>query len=295
MTRAKLAQIRAKQLPDPVKRRRADYVIPSGQDRGAGGGRRSGGSCRHAARLPPRGLARALAAPFAEWGCRMQREIVLDTETTGLDPDQGHRLVEVAAVELVNHLPTGRHLPQLPQPRARHARGGVPRPRPERRVPARLSRSSPRWSTPFLEFLGDSRLVIHNAAFDLRFLNAELARHGREPFPHGRAIDTLFLAQRRFPGRAQQPGRAVPPLRGRQLGAHAARRAPRLRAPGRGLPAPDRRPADRAGPGPARASARPARRSAAPVRPPRPHAPSAEELAAHAAFVAKLDDPVWLR
>ena len=131
----------------------------------------------------------------------MLREIVLDTETTGLDPDQGHRIVEVAALELVDHLPTGRTFhsyvnPQRDMPEEAFRVHGL-----SAAVPARLSRSSPRSSSPLLEFLEDSRLVIHNAAFDIRFLNAELGRHGREPLAMSRAIDTLQLAQRRFPGR----------------------------------------------------------------------------------------------
>ena len=223
----------------------------------------------------------------------MLREIVLDTETTGLDPEQGHRLVEVAGVELVNHLPTGRTF---------HSYINPERDMPEEAFRVHglsaaflpTTRSSPRWSSPLLEFLGDSRLVIHNAAFDLRFLSAELTAHGRERL--------LARARRRhavagaapLPGRLQQPGRAVPPLRRRQLGPQAARCPARLRAPGRGLPAPHRRPADGARPRPARAG-HAAARIARPVRPPRPHAPSAEELAAHAAFMATLDDPVWLR
>ena len=127
------------------------------------------------------------------------REIVLDTETTGLDPDQGHRLVEVAGVELVDHLPTGRTFhsyldPERDMPEDAFRVHGLS---------AAFLRDYPRFAEvagALLDFLADSRLVIHNASFDLRFLNAELALLGREPFPHGRAIDTLFLAQRRFPG-----------------------------------------------------------------------------------------------
>ena len=224
----------------------------------------------------------------------MLREIVLDTETTGLDPEQGHRLVEVAAHRADRPSADRPHLPQLPRPRARHARGGVPRARPERRVPARLSPLRRRWSTPLLEFLGDSRLVIHNAAFDLRFLNAELALHGREPFPLGRAIDTLFLAQRRFPG---APNSLDALCRRFAVDNSARTRHGALldcellaevylhliggRQIGLGLVQPGQRAAGEV--------------IARPVRPPRPHAPSAEELAAHAAFIAKLDDPVWLR
>lgn len=127
------------------------------------------------------------------------REIVLDTETTGLDPDEGHRIVEIGAVELINALPTGRTFHQYINP--------------ERPMPAEayqvhgigddMLRDKPvfaRVVDAFLEFLGDARLVIHNAAFDMAMINAELARTGRPPLPDDRAIDTLRIARQRFPG-----------------------------------------------------------------------------------------------
>jgi DNA polymerase-3 subunit epsilon len=146
-----------------------------------------------------------------------------------------------------------------------------------------------------LEFLADSPLVIHNAAFDMRFLGAELARQGREPFPPDRAVDTLLLAQRRFPGasnsldalcRRFSVDNAARKLHGALLDCELLAEVYLHLLGGRqtvlGL--------DRPG---ARGAA--AVRVERPVRPPRPHAATAEELAAHAAFVGKLDDPVWLR
>ncbi len=127
------------------------------------------------------------------------REIVLDTETTGLDPDAGDRIVEIGAVELVNHMPTGRSFHQ-------HVN-------PQRVVPGDavavhgLTESfladKPIFSAvvdAFLAFIGDARLVIHNASFDMKFLNAELGWAGRPFLPQARALDTLELARRRFPG-----------------------------------------------------------------------------------------------
>jgi DNA polymerase-3 subunit epsilon len=127
------------------------------------------------------------------------REIVLDTETTGLDPDAGDRIVELGAVELVNHMPTGRVF---------HAYVN-----PQREVPQEaldvhgLSNAflsdKPVFAAvaaEFAAFLGDARLVIHNAAFDIRFLNAELGWAGQPSLPWARAVDTLELAKRRFPG-----------------------------------------------------------------------------------------------
>lgn len=127
------------------------------------------------------------------------REIVFDTETTGFDPNDGHRIVELGCVELIDHLPTGESF---------HAYLN-----PERAVPAETTRvhgltdeflaDKPLFAQiadAFLKFIGDAPLVIHNAAFDIRFINAELARAGREPIPFGRAIDTIEIAKTKLPG-----------------------------------------------------------------------------------------------
>lgn len=127
------------------------------------------------------------------------REIVLDTETTGLDPLAGDRIVEIGAVELVNHMPTGRVYhryvnPQRPVPEDAVAVHGL--------TGAFLA-DKPLFAAlaeEFLGFIGDARLVIHNASFDMKFINAELAATGRPPLPAARALDTLELARRRFPG-----------------------------------------------------------------------------------------------
>lgn len=127
------------------------------------------------------------------------REIVLDTETTGLDPAEGHRIVELGAIELVNLLPTGRVYhqyvnPERPVPReASNVHGLTDAFLADKPVFAAVAPA-------FLAFLGDARLVIHNAAFDLAMLNAELARLGAAPLPVSRALDTLEIARGRFPG-----------------------------------------------------------------------------------------------
>lgn len=127
------------------------------------------------------------------------REIVLDTETTGLDPDTGDRLVEIGAVELVNHMPTGRTfhayinpLREVPQ-EAVDVHGLTTEFLADKPVFAAVA-------AEFAAFIGDARLVIHNAAFDMRFLNAELGWAGHPTVAWARAIDTLELARRRFPG-----------------------------------------------------------------------------------------------
>jgi DNA polymerase III subunit epsilon len=127
------------------------------------------------------------------------REIVLDTETTGLDPADGHRVVEIGAVELLNHMPTGRTYHQYINP--------------ERLMPKEAFdvhgigddqlRGQPVFATigkAFLDFIGEARLVIHNASFDMKFLNFELARAQLPEIPAARATDTLLIARQKFPG-----------------------------------------------------------------------------------------------
>jgi DNA polymerase-3 subunit epsilon len=140
------------------------------------------------------------------------REIVLDTETTGFEPGEGHRIVEIGAVELVNHLPTGRTWhqyinPQRGMPREAFEVHGIghdilepPGPSVPGGVPLRDKPVFARIGQAFLDFIGDAQLVIHNAAFDMKFLNAELARAGLPDLPLGRATDTLMIARARFPG-----------------------------------------------------------------------------------------------
>jgi len=127
------------------------------------------------------------------------REVVFDTETTGFDPADGHRIVEIGCVELLDHFPTGRTLQFYLNP--------------ERDVPiesqkvhglsAEFLADKPLFGAvaeEFLGFIGDAPLVIHNAGFDIRFINAELARIGRDPIPLSRAIDTIEIAKRKIPG-----------------------------------------------------------------------------------------------
>lgn len=127
------------------------------------------------------------------------REIVLDTETTGFEPTEGHRIVEIGAVELFNHLPTGRTYHQYINPKRAmptaafevHGLGDD------------FLRDKPEFAAiaaAFLEFIADAPLVIHNASFDMKFLNHELQAAGHPTLPNGRAIDTLMIARNKFPG-----------------------------------------------------------------------------------------------
>ena len=127
------------------------------------------------------------------------RQIVLDTETTGLDPYQGHRLVEIGCVEIVNGIPSGqtfhRYLnPEREMPEEAFAVHGLS---------ADFLRDKPMFAEvagELLAFIADAPLVAHNAIFDLGFLNAELDRVGRPAIARERLIDTLLIARRKHPG-----------------------------------------------------------------------------------------------
>ena len=127
------------------------------------------------------------------------REIVLDTETTGFEPSEGHRIVEIGAVELFNHMPTGRTYHQYINPE---------RPMPKEAFEVHglgddFLRDKPVFKTiarAFIEFVGEATLVIHNAAFDMKFLNAELTALGHPGLPMSQSLDTVAMARRKFPG-----------------------------------------------------------------------------------------------
>ena len=129
----------------------------------------------------------------------MDRQIVLDTETTGLDPRKGDRLVEIAGIEIGNLVPTGRSFHKYINP--------------ERDMPEEAFRihglssdflkDKPKFEDicdEFIEFIGDAKLVIHNAEFDMKFINAELAMVSRPPVEMSRVLDTLAIARRKHPG-----------------------------------------------------------------------------------------------
>ena len=221
------------------------------------------------------------------------REIVLDTETTGLDPTTGHRIVEVACLELVNHIPTGRSYRSYVNP--------------DRDIPAdaiavhgltaEFLSDKPRFAEvaeDLLAFVADAPLVIHNAEFDVRFLNAELERLARPALDGNRIVDTLQIARQKFPGAPasldalcrrfgidnsarDRHGALLDTelladvylelMGGRQAGLEllTAGRATTVLATSGRIP-----------------------------RAPRPHAPLEAELIAHAALVAKLKEPLWL-
>ncbi|MBO6947759.1 MAG: DNA polymerase III subunit epsilon [Rhodospirillales bacterium] len=229
------------------------------------------------------------------------REIVLDTETTGLDPASGHRIVEIGCVELLNHVPTGEVYHQYINP--------------ERDMPAEAERvhglsedflaGHPVFAdiaSDFVNFVGDAPLVIHNAAFDMGFINAELLLAGWASIDKRRAIDTVSMARKKFPGaqasldalcrrfgidlsERQMHGALLDAqllaavylelLGGRQHGMDLAAEAAAARTGSEDEPNVETSPSGR--------------------REARAHGASEDELARHAEFLNKIKDPIWLR
>ncbi|MCB1532214.1 MAG: DNA polymerase III subunit epsilon [Alphaproteobacteria bacterium] len=222
------------------------------------------------------------------------KEIVLDTETTGMDPGDGHRIIEIGCVELENHVPTGRHLQLYINP--------------EREVPPDATaihgitdeflKDKPVFSqvySEFVEFIKGGKLVIHNAEFDMKFINWELAQVGHPPIPWPNVIDTLGMARQKFPGSPANLDALC-----RRFGIdntertyHGALLDSELlaevylellggRQHGLGLAADKEK------------AASAARKKIERVqREPRKHTASPEELAAHETLLGKLDDPLW--
>ncbi len=231
------------------------------------------------------------------------REIVIDTETTGMAPEEGHRVVEIGAIELINHVPSGRVFHSYLNPErdmpydAQQVHG----------LTTAFLREQPVFGEvvdDFLAFLdhdrdaspAPARLVIHNAEFDIAFLNAELGRLGLAPLDRGReVIDTLLLGRQRFPGAANSLDALC---RRFEVDASARTRHGALldaellaevylgliggRQPDLGLVV-------------ATSERIVAAARLRIPRPARPHAPSAQELAAHAAFLEQLTAPIWLQ
>ncbi|MDG5748072.1 DNA polymerase III subunit epsilon [Qipengyuania sp. XHP0207] len=229
------------------------------------------------------------------------REIVFDTETTGLDPKTGDRMVEIGCVEMVNLVPTGKTYhayfnPERDMPAGAEAVHGLS---------ANFLSDKPLFShavEELLAFLGDSPLVAHNAGFDFGFLNAELAICGRDPVCTTRMVDTVAIARKRHPGAklsldalcsrygidrshrvkhgalldAELLAQVYVELKGgRQIGLELAAEIEGRRALGGTEPVAVRRAPDR------------------PRREPRPHAATAEELARHRQFMAGIENPLW--
>jgi DNA polymerase-3 subunit epsilon len=220
------------------------------------------------------------------------REIVLDTETTGLDPASGHRVVEIACLELVNHLPSGRHFqrylnPDRDMPEDAYEVHGLS---------AVFLADKPRFHEvvdELLTFIDGAPLVIHNAEFDIRFLNAELTRAGMPVLETAFAVDTLQMARRKYPGapasldalcRRFNIDNSARSLHGALLDAELLAEVYLELIGGR-----------QAGFDLVQAEVIAAAMAAAagPARPPRPHMATPEELIAHTALLDSLKQPLW--
>ena len=223
------------------------------------------------------------------------REVVFDTETTGLDPEAGHRVVEIGCLELVNRVPTGRSYQSYLNPERDMPAGAFD----VHGLSAEFLSNHPLFAQvcdDFLAFIGDSPLVIHNAGFDLRFINAELRRVGRAPISAARAVDTIEIARRKFPGspanldalcRRFNIDNTMREKHGALLDADLLAEVylelTGCRQADLGLAA-GRRGAT---------AGTVAIAAQAPRRPPRPHQATAGEIAAHAALLDRIKEPIW--
>jgi DNA polymerase III subunit epsilon len=227
------------------------------------------------------------------------REIVFDTETTGLSPQNGDRIVEIGCLEMVNRVETGRSFhsyfnPGRPMPSEAEAVHGLS---------DRFLSDKPAFADKageLLDFIGDSPMIAHNAAFDFGFINHELTVCGRPAVCQSRMVCTLNLARTKFPGAkhsldalctrfgvdrairvkhgalidAQLLAQVYVELTGgRQIGLTLVAETIETASAMQDIPASDM--------------------IVATIRPPRPHAPSDEELARHAAFLARMKEPLW--
>ena len=230
------------------------------------------------------------------------REIVFDTETTGLSPGNGDRLVEIGCVELYNRVETGKTFhsyfnPGRSMPSEAEAVHGLSE---------RFLSDKPVFEDmceALLDFIGDSPLVAHNAAFDFGFINHELGGCGRPSVCNSRMVDTLVIARQKFPGAKHSldalctrfgVDRSLRVKHGALIDAQLLAQVYVGLTGGRqsglslvaDMAVAEARPAD------ILVQTAPA---TVVVRPARPHAPSAEELARHAAFLANVKDPIWNR
>lgn len=231
------------------------------------------------------------------------REIVFDTETTGLDPKTGDRMVEMGCVEMIDRVPTGEsyhayYNPERDMPAAAEAVHGLS---------ISFLETKPLFkdtAQELLDFLGDAPLVAHNAGFDFGFLNAELERIGLEPISMDRMVDTVAIARKRHPGaklsldalctrygidRSHRVKHGA--LLDAELLAQVYIELTGGRQIGLGLAQDDAGTADQpiADAAPSRTKSETAR----PRREPRPHAASPDELARHTEFISGIDDPIW--
>ena len=233
------------------------------------------------------------------------REIALDTETTGISPHDGHRIIEIGALELMHHLPTGQKLHLYINPEREIDDGAVA----VHGITSDFLADKPVFADivdEFLGFVGDDPMVIHNASFDMGFINAELKRLNRPILPMAQSIDTLVMARKKFPGaqanldalcRRFEIDNSHRDLHGALVDADLLAavyiellggRQPGflLESDGR-IQAADQRTPNSIDPDSS------LHLDAKPMRPIRTHAPTVEELKAHAKLLEELKNPIW--
>ena len=231
------------------------------------------------------------------------REIVLDTETTGISPQDGHRIIEIGALELMHHLPTGRSLHLYINPERDIDEGAIA----VHGITLDFLADKPIFADvaeEFLAFIGSDPLVIHNASFDMAFINSELTRVDRPVLAMAQSIDTLAMARKKFPGaqanldalcRRFEIDNSHRDLHGALLDADllASVYIELLggRQPGLLLDADQNSMSKMSRDGVAEEPY--FQIDEKNIRPIRAHAPTDEELAAHAEFLACLKDPIW--
>ncbi len=224
------------------------------------------------------------------------REIVLDTETTGLDPGTGDRIVEIGCLELHNHIPTGKTLQLYINPE----RDVPPEAVAVHGITNEFLKGKPVFSqvyTEFMDFIGNAKLVIHNAEFDLKFINAELRSVGHPPLASNRVVDTVIMARQKFPGspanldalcRRFGIDNAARTFHGALLDSELLAEVYLELLGGRQhglLGLGGNQPGEQSG----------NINIDRPMREPRPHAPGSDELLAHKNMLKKLDKALWLK
>ena len=231
------------------------------------------------------------------------REIVLDTETTGINPRDGHRIIEIGALELMHHLPTGQKLHLYINPEREIDEGAVA----VHGITSIFLSDKPTFVEivdEFLNFIGSDPLVIHNAAFDMAFINAELARLDRPALPMTQAIDTLSIARKKFPGaqatldalcRRFEIDKTHRDLHGALVDADLLASVYIELLGGRqpGLTFDVDQKSESLAPQNHTNKSPNFRIDANKIRPIRAHAPTDDEMAAHSKFLTEIKDPLW--
>ena len=235
------------------------------------------------------------------------REIILDTETTGISAAEGHRIIEIGALELVNHTPTGNNLHIYINPERDIEDGAFA----VHGISSKFLANKPVFADiaeQFMQFIGEDQMVIHNASFDMAFINAELARLSLPEYLMSRVVDTLAMARKKFPGaqanlnalcRRFEIDNSHRDLHGALVDADLLTgvyvellggRQPNLSLD---VARTEKQEQQQASETPIAKSGFSMRREAAQFS--RPHMPSEAELSAHEGFLEKIKDPIWKR